>query len=1004
MKITATFILLLIAQLGFSQITGDTIKERIMAPPFDEKVEVPMDKKKPLTHDVYDKWESIGERAISNNGKIIIYTINPQEGDGDLYIRYSKDSLIKKIPRGYNPIISNNNQYVIFKIKPAFKDTREAKIKKKKPDEMPKDSLGIIEIGKDSIIKIAKVKSYKTPEKGDDWVAYHLEKATETKQKTIVAPDSLTQISGVQRMVDSLRKVADSLTYKLKEVKDKGLGVLAPTKKDSKITIAKPAEDPVEEGTDLVLRNLNTGKEQVFKLVNEFYFDKYGKKMLIETSKKNGDSVKKALVLWHDLKNAKTDTIFKGFNDAKNYAIDEAAVQVAFVVEKDSMAKALQKFYKLHYYKEGMVMAENKVDKSMPTVAKGLTVSPDFNNVFSKDGVQLYFGLAPIRKPKDTTLVDFETARLDIWHYNDDYLQTQQQVQLNQELRRSYLSVFHPTKNQFIQLGKDTIESIQLVNEGNAKHVLGTSTKGNRVSAQWDGFAKQSAYIINTETGTIKNIFKNQRFQAAISPNGKYAYWYDETKKNWFTYNVASSGTKNITQQIKVPLFDEEDDHPDVPPPHGIMRWSEADEAIYVYDKYDIWKCDPQGITTPQLITKGRKNKVTTRWVNTDVEDRFLVNSKDYMFTEFDNTTKMSNIYVSKIDSIKSPYSPQLETTFRGFQRAKNMPNHFIYTCENPTSSPYLLRYVSEVSEGNTFKVEIIHEPNPQQENYIWYTNELVTWKMFDGKMSEGILYKPENFDPQKKYPIIFYFYERDADDLYNYRGPAPSASTINIPYFTSNGYLVFDPNIYYKNGEPGESAYNSVVSAAKYLTKKYKWVDSTKMAIQGQSWGGYQVAYLVTRTNIFAAAGAGAPVSNMTSAYGGIRWGSGVTRQFQYEKGQSRIGGNLWDKRDWYLKNSPLFAVPKITTPLLLMHNDKDGAVPWYQSIEFFTALRRNDKKAWLLQYNDEDHNLIERRNRKDLSVRLGQFFDHYLKGKPMPKWMKEGVPATEKGVEWGL
>ena len=183
----------------------------------------------------------------------------------------------------------------------------------------------------------------------------------------------------------------------------------------------------------------------------------------------------------------------------------------------------------------------------------------------------------------------------------------------------------------------------------------------------------------------------------------------------------------------------------------------------------------------------------------------------------------------------------------------------------------------------------------------------------------------------------------------------------------------------------------------------KMSWVDSTKMAIQGQSWGGYQVAYLVTRTKMFAAAGAGAPVANMTSAYGGIRWGTGLNRQFQYERSQTRIGATLWQRQDLYIKNSPLFRADKITTPLLIMHNDKDGAVPWYQGIELFTAMRRLGKKVWLLQYNDEDHNLVDRRNRKDLSIRLAQFFDHYLKGAPAARWIREGVPATLKGIEWG-
>jgi dipeptidyl aminopeptidase/acylaminoacyl peptidase len=310
---------------------------------------------------------------------------------------------------------------------------------------------------------------------------------------------------------------------------------------------------------------------------------------------------------------------------------------------------------------------------------------------------------------------------------------------------------------------------------------------------------------------------------------------------------------------------------------------------------------------------------------------------------------------------------------------------------------------ISNSTNNPAGQYTVLSNLNPQQNNYNWFTVELQKWKMFDGKESEGLLFKPENFDPNKKYPVIFYFYERDADTRYNYLAPAPSASTINIPWFTSNGYLVFNPNIYYKTGQPGDDAYNSVVSAARYLAKM-PFVDSTKMAIQGQSWGGYQVAYLVTKTKLFAAAGAGAPVANMTSAYGGIRWGTGVNRQFQYEKSQSRIGATLWEKPEAYIKNSPLFKADKITTPLLIMHNDKDGAVPWYQGIEFFTALRRLNKKVWLLQYNDEDHNLVERRNRKDLSIRLGQFFDHYLKGATAPRWMTDGVPAALKGIDWGV
>jgi dipeptidyl aminopeptidase/acylaminoacyl peptidase len=288
------------------------------------------------------------------------------------------------------------------------------------------------------------------------------------------------------------------------------------------------------------------------------------------------------------------------------------------------------------------------------------------------------------------------------------------------------------------------------------------------------------------------------------------------------------------------------------------------------------------------------------------------------------------------------------------------------------------------------------------QKNFRWMTTELIRWKMFNGMQGEGILYKPENFDHNKKYPIVFYFYEKDADGLYNFINPIRSNGTMNIAYFVSNGYLVFDPNIYYNIGYPGESAYNSVVSAAKYLSK-LPWVDSGKMGLQGISWGGYEVNYLITRTNIFAAAASSAGLSNFISAYGSLS-DNGHSLQTQFETGQGRIGANLWQKPELYIKNSPIFKADKVQTPLLIMHNKEDGAAPWSQAIEWFTALRRLNKKVWMLQYDGEGHGISQPKNQLDYSIRLGQFFDHYLKSGSEPRWLTEGVPASLKGIDLGL
>jgi dipeptidyl aminopeptidase/acylaminoacyl peptidase len=297
-----------------------------------------------------------------------------------------------------------------------------------------------------------------------------------------------------------------------------------------------------------------------------------------------------------------------------------------------------------------------------------------------------------------------------------------------------------------------------------------------------------------------------------------------------------------------------------------------------------------------------------------------------------------------------------------------------------------------------------ISNTNPQQSEYIWPTIEKIEWTSYEGKQLEGLIYKPENFDSTKSYPMMVYFYE-----LYNERYnihyiPKPTASIIYPTEYTSAGYVVFIPDVRYDSGYPARGAYDCIMSGTDEVLKKYANIDSTRMGLQGQSWGGYQTAQLVTMTNRYKAAMAGAPVSNMFSAYGGIRWGSGLNRQFQYEKTQSRIGKTIWEAPELYVENSPIFGIPEIETPLLIMHNDGDGAVPWYQGIEMFVGMKRLGKPVWMLNYNGDQHNLMQNANRVDLSIRMRQFFDYYLQNKPAPKWLIEGIPAVEKGEDYGL
>ena len=947
--------------------------------------------KKPLDHSVYDAWQSIGERMISNDGKWVVYSINPQEGDNELVIQSSDAAYKKVVARGYNAKITEDSRFVIFKIRPFYKDTRDARIKKKKQDDFPKDSLAIIELGKDSVWKRPRVKSFNTPEKSFGWIAYQLEKPLpDTTKAKKIEPNYNKTIDSLKKVIDSLHYINQQLLENKKSNKDEG--------EHLDFADDDPSSSTTDTGTDLVLRSLGSNDEKIFKNVLNYSLNKTGTKLLLHISRNPKDSLSKNLVLLYNIQKKKADTLSRGGNDFKNFVLTEDGLQAAWVAERDSSSKALQKFYKLWYYKDGMDSAVLIVDRNSPGVKQGLTVSENASLSFSKTGKRLFFGTAPIQLPKDTTVPDIDKVSVDIWNYKDDYLQTVQLNRLQIDLRKNYLAVYDITNHSMQQLETEELPTVYQSNEGDGETFVGVTDFGKRIESQWTGRTKKDIYSINPTNGAKKLLIKDGEVVISpqwLSPTGKYILWYDYKARNYFAYDGDS--IRNITSKIKVPLWNEENDVPETPGPYGVMKWAEND-FVMIYDRYGIWTVDLADNFQPQYMGM-RKEKVVMRYVQVDPEERFIKREQRMLFRLFDEKNKQSRLF----DTYNAGSKFQ-SYSYGNVLKAKNASN-FIYLKENFTSSPDLYVYagpdnlITEYKESET-KLSSI---NPQQSNYNWGTAELFKWKAYNGKETEGIVYKPEDFDPKKKYPMICYFYETLSDGLYGYIPPSPTPSRLNIPFFVSRGYIVFAPDIHYGTGHPAKDCYNHVVSGARALVKQ-GFVDSTRIGIQGQSWGGIQVAQLVTMTNLFKAAWAGAPVANMTSAYGGIRWESGVTRQFQYEKSQSRIGATLWEKPELYIENSPLFHLPKVKTPLVIMANDADGAVPWWQGIELFTGMKRLGKQVWMLTYNGEAHNLVERKNRKDIQIREQQYFDWLLKGAKPPKWITEGVPAVKKGKDWGL
>ncbi len=963
--------------------------------------------KKPLDHTVYDGWESIQERVLSDDGKWVAFTVNPQEGDGKLVIKMTNGSNTTEVPRGYNVDFTPDGKYCIFKIKPYFKETRDARIKKKKIDEMPKDSLGFMTLGSSDIKKIPRVRSYKIPEENSNVVAYLVDKpiSDSAKKRSAVTSPKL----------DSALHVIDSLQLIINDLKSKPNGKNVDADVDALNALIDADDDAAgsageNEGGVLFIKNFS-GKDKMFNSVSDYGFNKNGNALWFKSTKNPKDSTSQPSIMVYSIPTEKTVTVMSGFNDAKNFSMDESGNQLAFVAERDSSKKSIQQFYKLYYFTTGLDSAKVIADKNSKGKIDSLGISPNGTVSFSKAGTRIFFGVAPVPMAKDTTIPDFEKAVLDVWNYKDEYLQPVQLKNLERDLKKSYLASYDVTTGKMQQLAEKGIDTVGKSNEGDGTFFIGFNDHAYRVASQWLGRGKTDVYAVNPQTGEKTLVKKGLDGRATTSPKGNYIIWYDVKARHYFTWK--NGAEKNISSKIKTPLYDEENDVPDDPNAYGTMGWTKNDQYVYVYDRFDIWKLDPNGVQEPLCITNGigRKNKLRFRYERARSEGRFSGERNQpledkVVLSVFNEQNKTGALLyhdlANVMETVFSPLKIALTTYPVGIGNVKKAKNAdvFSFSTETYQQTPDIEVIDSTKITTAFFAVGTkLYQPNPQQAEYNWGTAELLNWKAYDGRTTQGILYKPEDFDPKKRYPLISYYYETLSDGLFSYLPPAPTPSRLNIPFFVSRGYCVLAPDIHYKVGQPGQDAYNYIVSGVRYVASK-GFIDTTKLGLQGQSWGGYQTAILITMTNMFKCAWAGAPVVNMTSAYGGIRWESGVNRQFQYEKTQTRIGSSLFDRPDLYMKNSPLFHLKNVKTPLVIMNNDADGAVPWYQGIEFFTAMRRLDKPIWMLSYNGEAHNLVERRNRKDIQIKEQEFFDWQLKGATPPKWITEGVPATEKFI----
>ncbi len=940
--------------------------------------------KRPLQMADALSWKGIGGTALSNDGQWFAYRLSPAEGDGDVILRQTKGDKEFKFPaggRGFGQLyFSHDSKWFAFAVLPPFTRNTGPEASATPPGRpTPRNKVGLVNLATGEKSEFEGVRRFAFSGEAGTWLALHKYAAETTP--TEQAPETRPASAGRRG---------------------------APT-----------GERP--SGSDLLLYELSTKGELNLGNVSDFAFNKAGEwlVLLINTKDQRGNGVQ--------LRDMKTGALHS-LDSAKaeyqrlNWTEKGDAFAVVKAVEDSGYE---DKFCSVIGFTDiGAGKSPTKVvydPKNDTTFPKDMTVSPNRSPAFTDDLTGILFGIhTPKKKEKkpsplvakksdaegDTSGAETETKPqpgsrrerpessakekpdLVIWHWADDRLQSQQQVQAGEDKSYSYLCIYRIPEKKVHRLADDTLRQVNPAPK--QRWAIGLDTRAHQRLSTLDGRRYQDIYVIDLQTGERRLAVKKNRWYYGASPTGTHFLFYDDG--HFHVYDMEAGKSQSITANSTVAFVDNEDDHNISKPPTRPMGFSKCGEFVLLSDNWDVWKVPVKGGSAINLTVDGRQDGVRYRnRVVLDPEEKGIDLSQPQYFKVYGEWTKKSGY--GRVDPNKSGVTRLAwdDAEFGSLTKARNA-EVILYTRETCKNHPEF--YATDLTISNGRKLT---NNEGQQEKFNWTSGAmLVDYTSAKGDKLQGALFLPANYEKGKCYPTIVYIYERLSQDLNHYA--APTAGGFNKSVYTSNGYAVFMPDIKYQMNDPGMSAVWCVLPALEAAIKTGV-VDGSKVGLHGHSWGGYQTAFLITQTDAFKASVAGAPLTNLISMYSSIYWNTGSANQPIFESSQGRFTGGYWDNLDAYIRNSPVFHATKVKTPLLLLHNDKDGAVDWTQGIEYFNTLRRLEKPVVMLQYKGENHGLVKPANRKDYTVRMREFFDHHLMGKTAPAWLTEGVPHLKHG-----
>ena len=941
-------------------------------------------------------WKTVGANALSNDGQWFAYRIAAIEGDAQLVVHRTRAEKELKFDLGETPqgrgrgggrgrgaiagggasatlAFSDDSKWLAFTTYPSH--TEQQRLRRQRRPVNSSVSVVNLETGEKR--DYARIRRFAFSGEAAKWIALHRQPA----------------------------QPAAGAAGGRGEAPTGGRGAAA-------AGAGAQATPEAARGTDLILRELATGQEVNVGNVSEFSFTRDGKLLatVIDAQDKVGNGIQ-----LRDLAKGTVAVLDHGEATYERMSWTEKGEALVALKGTDDRTLRDKRYAVVGFTGFGSGEPKKTIydpskDKTFPA---GMTISGNRAPQWTDSLDALIFGIHEPRK-RDTSAPDTRDSasneetegqerparpqtgpeaddRVDLvlWHWKDSRLQSQQEVQENNDRTFSYLAQYRVQPQKFMRLADEEMRTVNVA--AKQRHAVGYDDREYELMGNLDGRRFRDVYAVDMETGQRRLAMKRARWVNATSPDGEQVLFYDEG--HFHVYSLKTGQTRNITKTAPVSFINTENDHNILNPPTAVHGWSSDNKSVLISDNWDIWQIPVEGGAAVNLTINGKKDQIRyqQRFPLEPPEDRdkgIDLGTPQY-FRAYGEWTKKNGI--AKLEPGRTGVELVMwgDAAFSRLVKAKNA-DVYLYTRETATEPGDYYVTDAKLGEGQR-----ITDQRPQVTQFAWTPGvQLVNYTCDKGDKLQAALFLPANYEKGKAYPTMVNFYERMSQSANTFANP--SANGFNRSVYTSNGYAVLIPDIVYKVNDPGMSAVWCMVPAVKAAIAT-GIVDAKRVGITGHSWGGYQTSFLITQTDIFAAAVAGAPLTNMVSMYSLVYKNTGGGNMAIFESSQGRFRGGYWDHWDAYYRNSPVFFAKNVKTPLMILHNDRDGAVDFTQGVEYFNTLRRMQKSVIMLEYVGENHGLARRPNQRDYTVRMKEFFDHYLKGAPAPDWMKNGVPRLK-------